>query len=57
MFGFQTLYGHLNEIDVSVGEKVGKGKVIAKAGNTGNQQDLLTCELNMKVFRLIPRIL
>ena len=35
MFGFQTLYGHLNEIDVSVGEKVGKGKVIAKAGNTG----------------------
>ena len=35
MFGFQTLYGHLNEINVSVGEKVGKGKVIAKAGNTG----------------------
>lgn len=58
MFGFQTLYGHLNEIDVSVGEKVGKGKVIAKAEILGDQQDLTyIMKLNMKVFRLIPRIL
>lgn len=34
--GFQTLYGHLQRIDVSVGDKVGKGStVIGRMGSTG----------------------
>ena len=35
-FGFQTLYAHLDKIYVDTGEIVGKGKVIAAGGNTGN---------------------
>ena len=35
-FGFQTLYAHLDRIYVKVGEIVGKGKVIAAGGNSGN---------------------
>ena len=34
--GFQTLYGHLSEISVSVGQVVKRGQVIAKSGDTGN---------------------
>ena len=34
-YGFQTVYAHLNKIDVKVGEIVGKGKKIAEGGNTG----------------------
>jgi hypothetical protein len=34
--GYQTLYGHLSEVFVSVGQKVTKGTVIAKSGDTGN---------------------
>jgi len=34
--GYQTLYGHLSEVLVSVGQKVTKGTVIAKSGDTGN---------------------
>jgi murein DD-endopeptidase MepM/ murein hydrolase activator NlpD len=33
--GFQTLYGHLSEIDVSVGEVVAQGEVIGISGVTG----------------------
>lgn len=35
MFGFQTLYAHLDKLHVKAGEIVGKGKVIADGGNSG----------------------
>lgn len=34
--GLQTLYGHLSQVLVNVGDKVGQGEVIAKMGSTGN---------------------
>ena len=33
--GIQTLYGHLSEINVVVGQYVAKGEIIAKEGSTG----------------------
>ena len=36
MYGFQTLYGHLNKLHVQAGEIVGKGKLLAEGGNTGS---------------------
>lgn len=34
-YGYQTLYAHMNRIDVRVGEKVKKGQVIGTVGSTG----------------------
>lgn len=34
--GYQTAYGHLNEILVTNGEAVTQGQLIGKVGNTGN---------------------
>lgn len=34
-FGYQTLYGHLNEFNVKVGDKVKRGSVIGYVGNAG----------------------
>jgi murein DD-endopeptidase MepM/ murein hydrolase activator NlpD len=34
-FGIMTIYGHLNKINVTVGQEVKKGEVIAQSGNTG----------------------
>jgi len=34
--GYQTIYGHLSEKKVKVGDTVQKGKVIGKVGTTGN---------------------
>lgn len=33
--GYETYYGHLNSIGVTVGQKVAQGEVIGKLGNTG----------------------
>ena len=33
--GFMTKYGHIAKFEVSVGDIVRKGKIIAQAGNTG----------------------
>jgi murein DD-endopeptidase MepM/ murein hydrolase activator NlpD len=33
--GYQTLYAHLSQIYISVGQKIGKGQVIGKMGSTG----------------------
>ena len=34
-FGFTTVYGHLNKINVAVGQEVKKGDLIGESGNTG----------------------
>jgi murein DD-endopeptidase MepM/ murein hydrolase activator NlpD len=34
-FGITTIYGHLNKINVTVGQEVIKGEIIAQSGNTG----------------------
>ncbi|WP_299579328.1 M23 family metallopeptidase [uncultured Sunxiuqinia sp.] len=34
-FGYETLYGHLNEFNVKKGQKVKRGSVIAYVGNAG----------------------
>ena len=34
--GYQTLYAHLNRVNVSCGQSVGQGQTIGYSGNTGN---------------------
>ena len=34
-YGYKTLYAHMSEIDVIEGQKIGRGEIIGKVGNTG----------------------
>ncbi len=34
-YGYETLYAHMDKIDVKVGQKVNRGQTIGKVGNTG----------------------
>ena len=34
-YGYRTLYGHLNDIEVTTGQKVTKGEIIGTVGRTG----------------------
>jgi murein DD-endopeptidase MepM/ murein hydrolase activator NlpD len=34
-FGYMTLYGHMNQVKVKLGQKVSRGDVIGKVGSTG----------------------
>jgi murein DD-endopeptidase MepM/ murein hydrolase activator NlpD len=34
-FGYETLYGHMNKILVTVGQEVKRGEIIGEVGNTG----------------------
>jgi murein DD-endopeptidase MepM/ murein hydrolase activator NlpD len=34
-FGYTTLYGHLSSANVQLGQKVSRGSVIARTGNSG----------------------
>jgi len=34
-FGYKTLYGHLSDISVSIGQKLSRGTFIGKTGNSG----------------------
>lgn len=34
--GYQTLYGHMSQLGVSVGQSVSRGQVIGRMGSTGN---------------------
>ncbi len=34
--GYQTLYGHMNDFNVSVGQQVSRGQMIGHVGNTGD---------------------
>lgn len=34
-FGYETVYGHMSEINVKLGQKVNRGDILGKVGNTG----------------------
>ena len=34
-YGFQTLYAHMNKVDVKVGQQVKRGEIIGRVGSTG----------------------
>ncbi len=34
-FGYKSLYGHMSDVDVTLGQKIKRGQVIGKVGSTG----------------------
>ena len=52
---FITLYGHLSEVDVEIGDEVKKGNVIGKMGSTGfSTGDHLHIEIRYQGYILNP---
>jgi murein DD-endopeptidase MepM/ murein hydrolase activator NlpD len=49
--GFKTLYGHSSEIYVKAGDKVAKGQVIAKQGNTGRVRGATGIHLHFEIIK------
>ncbi|MBX4187922.1 MAG: M23 family metallopeptidase [Candidatus Doudnabacteria bacterium] len=49
--GFKTLYGHSSEIYVKAGDKVTKGQVIAKQGNTGRVRGATGIHLHFEIIK------
>lgn len=54
--GYVSLYGHLSKINVSTGQKVSKGQVIALSGNSGRSTGPhLHAELRQNGVRVSPK--
>jgi murein DD-endopeptidase MepM/ murein hydrolase activator NlpD len=49
--GFKTLYGHSSELYVKAGDKVVKGQVIAKQGNTGRVRGATGIHLHFEIIK------
>jgi septal ring factor EnvC (AmiA/AmiB activator) len=53
-YGFQTLYAHLSEINVKVGEELRRGQIIGRVGNSGGVSPHLHYEVIYKKKRINP---
>jgi len=47
--GYRTLYAHLSQVDVSVGQTIGKGAKIGNMGNTGNVWGITGIHLHFEI--------
>lgn len=48
--GVQTLYGHMDHVDVKVGDHVKQGQVLGQMGNTGNVRGITGIHLHFEVI-------
>jgi murein DD-endopeptidase MepM/ murein hydrolase activator NlpD len=53
-FGFISLYAHLSEINVQVGEETKRGQIIGRVGNSGGVAPHLHYEIQYKKKRVNP---